>query len=97
MREVNKTITINKPIPVTFTNESIILKTEDFKQKQIFVTTEYSNDQEAISGGNVLIEKEFFDLLMMESPDFSPNILAGKYEDEDLWHVIDLVRAKLQQ
>jgi hypothetical protein len=38
------------------------------------------------------ISDENYDLLMSESPSFAPGKPLNEYREQDIWHVIDLIR-----
>ncbi|MEM5592712.1 hypothetical protein AAHH67_15085 [Niallia circulans] len=98
MRSINKEIKLTKQIIVTdiAINEDFRTILKDKYNKVVTVEVVTQNKD-----GVVVTENEYYDitgdnydLLMSESPDFAPNKPVNDFREEDLWFIIDRIRAE---
>jgi hypothetical protein len=102
MRQVNFEISIPETQIVTVTK---IATTEDFSEinesklnKKISVTILFMNEANEVLQTEIIeIIDEKYELLMSESPDFAIGKPFNEYREEDLWHIVDLIRSEREQ
>ncbi len=88
---INTIVSVEKTLVAS--TERIIEINENKVINQISVCYGLYDDQESlIDQRHCIIQGEFYELIMSESPDFAPGKPANEYREADLWHVIDLVK-----
>ncbi len=92
-KEISKTQT--STITVVATSEAIVNIIEEKKNRIVYVVTEYlEHNGNVIGEESTIITESDYDLLMQESPEYAPQKPFNEYRESDLWHIIDLIRAR---
>jgi hypothetical protein len=93
MREFIRTHITQKVVEDTIESsyEDIITISEDKIGKTVIaIIACYDNENRIVDQKRITITGEHYDLLMSESPEFSPNKPLNEYREVDLWYIIDL-------
>lgn len=97
MRATSIDVQLSKAITVTdqATSENIVSIYERKRAGDILVGVEYINAAgDVIKEGTYEIRGDKYELLMSANPPFAPNKLRNEYREEDIWYVIDQIRAE---
>ncbi|MER2057309.1 MAG: hypothetical protein ABTA16_00715 [Niallia sp.] len=77
------------------TKEDVLTENKDSILKFIEVSIgQFDADQYKVAEDKYTIDGEKYELLMSESPDFAPGKPKDDYRKEDLYYIIDLIRAE---
>lgn len=90
MRVINikETVTVSKIVE----QESIIKISENKLKRTIDVTLHVKCEGDYEFDDSYLIDGEYYNMLMSESPTFARNKPANEYREQDLLYIIDLIR-----
>lgn len=83
---INKQLTINKPVTLTFGKEIIVNMIFDSQEKATYVTTKY-NATDSLDRGTITIQGIDYDTLTGPGTTFTLN-------ETDVWPVIDTIKSK---
>ena len=97
MRTTNRTV--DKLTTITVTEVGIteeFIYRQDFPLQKLYMTrTRLLNDNnEMVEEQDINITGDDYDLLMSQSPEFSPGKVAGDCREEDVWYMVDLIRSR---
>lgn len=96
MRTVNYSIEkiVSQMGSINITTEEIIRITEDKNNKYVYCEFAISSDSGIVDTREITITGEDYELLMSSNPEFAPNKPANEYREVDIWHMVDLIRAR---
>lgn len=73
-------------------NEAIDSIVEKKSEKTVTVIVNFIVDNTIVGNKSYSITGTKYDLLMSQSPEFSPNKPLNEYREVDLWYMIDQIR-----
>lgn len=94
MRTIAKKFPVLTQTQETATREDIVVKNTNKEMKLIYVEVSFTKeDGTELNRDKLTITGENYDLLMSESPEFAPNKPINDFREEDLFYIIDKMRA----
>ncbi|WP_127532736.1 hypothetical protein [Paenibacillus kobensis] len=94
MRDSNKTVQVKEMTEVTKDIETEEIQTiaENKVLQRVELTIAYrTSNGEVAKVDYVLIDGDYYTLLMSESPAFAPGKPANEYREIDLWYIVDQI------